>query len=405
MRRPALLALLAMVVLAGCAAPLADGTANGSQASADGPADQRGDTATDGGSTVAPGTPGPAPADDGDGDPPTTEQPDPDEDRLGWEAGYWYNDPLAVDNSDGLDATEREAVIARAMARVELIRGLEFREPVDVTVVSRDEFSAGDLGGEDSEALGTFDNAKFEALLLVGGEADSMATQDDSLNATVGGYYSSEREAIVLVSESATPTVDGEGTLIHELVHAAQDQHFQGLGSQARFRDAYNGRNGLIEGDANAVQQSFDQRCDAAWRCIESPDEGGPGSGGDTDLHMGVYLLEFFPYADGPGLIAHLRDGGNWSAVNDAYRRAPTSARGHLPRAVRQFRTRGRRAGRQQPGRLGARPPARAARLRPPGPVGTGGDVRLFPLRRLQPERGDRPRRLPQLRGRRTRPD
>jgi hypothetical protein len=320
MRRQGLVAALAvLVVLAGCAAPLAD--RNGTQTATDQPA------ATDGSGTPGQGSTGPAPADDGSGEPPSEPQPDPDTDRLGWEAGYWYNDPIAVTNEDGLNESEREAVIARTMARVELIRGLEFREAVNVSVVGRDGFSAGALGGEDSEALRTFDNAKFEALLLVGTEEDSMSTQDASLNASVGGYYSSKRDAIVLISDSATPTVDGEGTLAHELVHALQDQHFD-LRQPARLRDSYNGKNGLVEGDANAVQHRFEGRCEADWRCLQSgsTDSGGDGATSGSGLHMGVYLLEYFPYADGPSLIAHLRNGSDWSAVNAAYDRVPTSA-------------------------------------------------------------------------------
>ncbi len=315
MRRPGLVAALTvLVVLAGCAAPLADQPASQTDTQGTGTPDQAGQQTT-----------GPAPADDGSGEPPTEPQADPEADRLGWEAGYWYNDPVAATNDDGLNASERKAVIGRAMARVERVRGLEFREPVNVSVVGRGEFSAGDLGGETSDALRTFDNAKFEALLLVGSTEDSMSTQDASLNATVGGYYSTERNAIVLVSDSAMPTIDGEKTLGHELVHALQDQHFD-LSTPARFRDSHNGKNGLVEGDANAVQQIYQSRCGAGWRCLQSDgNSGGSGSSG-SDLHMGVYLLEYFPYADGPSLIAHLRNGSGWGAVNDAYDRVPTSA-------------------------------------------------------------------------------
>jgi len=62
------------------------------------------------------------------------------------------------------------------------------------------------------------------------------------------GYYSPSRGEIVVVSESETPRLDGEGTLAHELVHALQDQHFDLAADPVRTRDAHQGRNGLVEG-------------------------------------------------------------------------------------------------------------------------------------------------------------
>jgi len=322
MHRRSVAALALLVALAGCAAPVTNGGAGAAGQADSTPAGTGGDAGP-----AAAATPGPAPADDESGDPPSEEQPDPESDRIGWEAGYWYNDPIAVNNTDGLDGSERAAVLGRAMARVELIRNLEFNESVGVSVVERGSFAAGELGGDEpGQALRTFDNAKFETLLLVGSGSDSIDTQEESLNSSVGGYYSTETGDIVIVADSGTPTLDGERTLAHELVHALQDQHFDSLGEPARTRDAYNGKNGLVEGDANAVQDVYMDRCGATWRCIDAP-ERSPGAGGDgSGLHMGVYLLEYFPYADGPSLIAHLRDGGDWSDVNAAYERVPTSA-------------------------------------------------------------------------------
>ena len=37
-------------------------------------------------------------------------------DTIGWENGYWYDDPVDVTTSDGLNESELEAVTARQMA-------------------------------------------------------------------------------------------------------------------------------------------------------------------------------------------------------------------------------------------------------------------------------------------------
>ncbi len=287
MRRLAVCVAL-LVVLAGCAAPVADGSAS------DGATGQQ----------------------DADA------RPDPDSDVLGWEQGYWYDDPIPANNTDGLNESERAAAVARSMARVEHLRGLEFREPVNVTVVSRSNFSAGGTD-RNSSAFATFDNAKFEAMFLIGEESDSLAVQESSRNQTVLGYYSPSRDAIVVVSDARTPTLDGERTLGHELVHALQDQHFNLSDSPPRTRDAYNARNGLVEGDASLVQRRYEQRCGENWSCLATPESNGSGGGSSSLPNMGVYLLSIFPYTEGPNFVTAIKGGDSWAAVNDAYAAPP----------------------------------------------------------------------------------
>ncbi|WP_324760026.1 Hvo_1808 family surface protein [Haloarcula montana] len=298
MRRLAVLALCAALVLTGCQAPGSTGGHDSFDASSDG------ETAT-----VQPTTAADAP-------------PDPPSDRLGWENGYWHNESIPVTTEDGLNESERAAVVARSMARVEYVRRLEFDTTVPVGLVSRAEYRNRSGGGA-GDSLRRFDNAKFEALLLVGEDRGSTAAQDSTLGESVLGFYSGGRDEIVLVTESETPTID-ESTLAHELVHALQDQQF-GLGSDARTRDGVQGRNGLIEGDATATQQAYDARCGEQWDCLAGG--GGSGGGGNGDRHFGINFMLYFPYSDGPGLVTHLRDQGGWAAVGDAYGDRPDGAR------------------------------------------------------------------------------
>ncbi|MFC7027016.1 Hvo_1808 family surface protein [Halomicroarcula sp. GCM10025324] len=317
MRRLSLMSLLCALalVLAGCQAP-------GSSAASDGTDDR---TAPETATTptpetvvleVATETPA-APATEAETATPGDEpRPDPETDRLGWEDGYWANESLSITTADGLDERERDAVVARAMARVETVRGLEFEASVPVRLVSRAEFR-NRSGGDYGESLRRFDDAKFEALFLIGEDEDSIAAQDQQLGASVLGYYSSSADAIVLVSETETPRLS-ERTLAHELVHALQDQQF-GLASDARTRDAVQGRNGLVEGDATAVEQAYRERCAGAWDCVERP----ASDSGGGDQHFGLNFLQYFPYSDGPGLVAALRERGGWAAVNAAYADSP----------------------------------------------------------------------------------
>jgi len=247
--------------------------------------------------------------------------PDPDTDRLGWEGGYWHNESLAVTNADGLNESELDAVVNRSMARVEYVRGLEFDEPVPVDTRSRADYRNRTTGGSYGEAFRTFDNAKFEALFLIGEREGSIETQEQTLGSSVAGYYSPAEDAIVIVTDSETPRIS-EGTLGHELVHALQDQQF-GLDGSANTRDAVQGRNSLIEGDARTVDSEYTERCGAQWECATT---GGSGGGGQP-AHWGVYFMLYFPYSDGSAFVSDLRAQGGWAAVDDAYADVPEGAR------------------------------------------------------------------------------
>ncbi|MFB6309139.1 MAG: Hvo_1808 family surface protein [Haloarculaceae archaeon] len=320
MRRALLLA--GLLVIAGCQAPAAQpgaggasdtGVSDGDTAAGDANA---GDTATGGASADEPdGTQ--RPAND-------TVPPDPPTDRLGWEAGYWHNESLSVTPGDGLNESERRAVVARAMARVEVVREREFEKRVPVRVVDRATFRNRSQSGNYSAAIRRFDNAKFEALFLVGEESSSITEQDETVAASVVGYYSPGQDAIVIVSDSDTPRINGEGTLAHELVHALQDQRF-GLGdTSARTRDAVQGRNGLIEGEASLVQRRYGERCGEQWACLDRTSTA--GGGGSGPVHFGIQYFLFFPYSAGPPFVSDLRERGGWAAVDDAHDDVPDGA-------------------------------------------------------------------------------
>lgn len=250
---------------------------------------------------------------------------EPDDDRVGWENGYWYDDPIDVTTEDGLNETEREVVVARTMARVEVIRDREFRDPVPVEVVSREEFRESREGTGRNETFGRWNNQVWEALFLVGEDQDVADAFDTVYGESVQGFYSPGRDEIVIVSDAENPTIDTR-TLAHELVHALQDQHPDlSLGPRRATQDGQIASDGLVEGDANLVQSLYRQRCDDDWACLEPPAR----AGGDArEYNQGVFITLFTPYAEGPALVNDLRtrSGGDWDAVNDAYDEFPVSS-------------------------------------------------------------------------------
>ena len=249
----------------------------------------------------------------------------PGGDTIGWENGYWYDDPVDVTTGDGLNESELEAVTARAMARVERIRDREFQSTVPVEVISRAEYrnrsgtnGSGVTGGD------PWNDQVWEALLLVGEDSGSSEAISDTRSDSVLGYYASGEDRIVIVSESETPVVDRR-TLSHELVHALQDQQF-GLDESPETQDTQLSNNGVVEGEANYVQNTYERRCESRWSCISTPDDGSGGGGGSGGETPGVFTVIIQPYVDGPEFVDSVYDDGGWDAVDALHEDYPGSS-------------------------------------------------------------------------------
>jgi hypothetical protein len=253
----------------------------------------------------------------------TADRPDPDSDVLGWEDGYWHDETLDVDASDGLDEAELEAVVARSMARVEEVRGLEFDRRVPVEIVTRPEFrdDALDRFENLTAARRLHQNVKFEALFMVGESTDAVALQRGNLAGGVLGYYDPAEGRIVVVSEDTeSPDLD-EITLAQELFHALQDRHFR-VDYGRQTLEGTNAANGIVEGDGNYVDYLYERRCGEEWDCL-LPDRSAGGGAGYA--HVGLALLQLIPYSDGPPFVQGLRQEGGWDAVDAVYEDPPAS--------------------------------------------------------------------------------
>ncbi|MDZ7849454.1 MAG: Hvo_1808 family surface protein [Halodesulfurarchaeum sp.] len=269
-------------------------------------------------STTPDGTPAfdPTPTDD----PP----PEPTTDRLGWEAGYWHNETLAVDPSDGLNRSELEAVVARGQARVEAIRKLEFEDSVEVRIIDRTEWRNQTTGGSDpSDNQTLHQDVKFEALFFIGEGESAIGQQEENRATGVMGYYAPSSHSITIVSDSGPPLQMNEVTLAQELFHAVQEEHFAVSEWHYDTEEARNAALGIIEGDGNYVDYLYEQRY-AADLVMPERTGGGGGSGGDR--HIGLFALRYQPYSDGPPFVAGIREESGWAGVNAVYENPPESS-------------------------------------------------------------------------------
>ncbi|MFP4625828.1 MAG: Hvo_1808 family surface protein [Natronomonas sp.] len=242
--------------------------------------------------------------------------------------GVRYDERLEVDPDDGLSAAETEAIVSRSMARVQMLRGLEFEERPDVELLTRAEFretypSLGERNRSDAER--TLVNVQYEAMFLVGPDRDVDAVRATNRGDSVLGFYSPAEDRLVVVSETDPPTFHDELTLAHELLHALQNQHF-GLGSSNQ--PTIDGRNaylGLIEGEAGLVEHRYETNCESGvWMCVAA-DDATPNPIG-SDFHFGVYLIDFFPYAEGPTFVDYHEKQGGWQQIDAMHDAHPETA-------------------------------------------------------------------------------
>ena len=253
------------------------------------------------------------------------ERADPDTDTLGWENGYWHDDPIEIEAADGLNETELQAIVARMTARLETIRELEYTRTVDVSIINRSTYVA-DRGANDSANTSTherWNNQVWEGLFIVGEREDFSSAANQTYSTAVQGFYSAEEEQIVIVSDSPTPVLN-RGTLAHELTHALQDQQLS-LTYPNATQDQQLAGMGVIEGEANLLERRYQRNCGAAWSCYEPPSSGG-GGGGGGGLNTGVLLVLLNPYVSGPGFVQSAHDDGGWAAVDALYEAFPASS-------------------------------------------------------------------------------
>ncbi|SIQ88767.1 hypothetical protein SAMN05421858_0698 [Haladaptatus litoreus] len=262
-----------------------------------------------------------------------TQRPDPQGDVIGWENGYWHNESIAVDQSDGLSEAEQEAYVNRAMARVEFIRNQEFERPVEVDSLQRAQYQQLirlQAESQYTQSQRAWENQIWEALFAVGERSDAARQQTQLYQQRIAGFYLPGQDEIYVITDDSL--VIDNATLVHELTHALQDQQV-GLASsqfEAGTMDGQRANDGLTEGEASYVEQRYVQRCGDEWECVETlgpPREETPYGGGslpDFNLAMQVSLIQ--PYSDGPAYVASKVDSGGWQAIQQEYRNPPNSS-------------------------------------------------------------------------------
>jgi hypothetical protein len=260
---------------------------------------------------------------------PPADLSDPQQDVLGWERGYWYTESISINVSNGLTERERQAMLGRTMARVEVIRKEEFTQ---MWVLSTDAISSGNPkqpisleliprqaiqnNGTNAPSL-PFRDSVYEAVFLVGENVSEPEIYVQMMADAQLAHYSPSTNSIkVITGQSSRVT---ETVLAHELIHALQDQHGI-LDGGTNTIDEKQVKWTRIEGTANAVRRLYKKRCGEKWECW-----GDYHSQPIEHRYEGRYALRYFPYSEGADFVMNQYHDGGWDAVNQLHRQPPAS--------------------------------------------------------------------------------
>ncbi len=230
--------------------------------------------------------------------------------------------------------------VAPLVKVVENKRGLTFLHPVTVRFLPDAAFEKTVTADEkdlDKEERAQIDQAAgfLRALGLLKGDVDLFAAFNQTQTSGTLAYYAFADERITIRGDRLTPAI--RATLVHELTHALQDQHFQignrmaALAKESEEDTAATTEgtvfDAIIEGDAERVAGLYTASLNAKQRKALDAGRSAENNKG-TDALKGVpkVILTIFssPYTLGESMVQTVAASGGNKAVDELFRDTPT---------------------------------------------------------------------------------
>jgi hypothetical protein len=218
-------------------------------------------------------------------------------------------------------------------------RGLEFKHPVPVRFLSPAAFAR--TVKTDDQQLSKADRREIEqttgllrAFGLLSGKVDLLRSLNDFSGSAVLAYYSFADKRITVRGHRITPSV--KATLVHELTHVLQDQHFRiGARMKALAKQAKKGPTtseadvlrAVIEGDAERVESLYRASLKPAQvRALDAAQQDETAQAQPTLSRIPKIVVTMLtsPYSLGVGLTQTAAAVGGNTAVNRLFRHSPT---------------------------------------------------------------------------------
>lgn len=215
---------------------------------------------------------------------------------------------------------------------VEEARGLEFQHPVHVDWLAEDEFSdevttdEEDLTAEEREETEQFEGL-FRALGLLPSDLDLFEEVNRTSDSLILAFYNQDDDRVTVNGERPDE-IDAElaVTIVHELTHVLQDQHFDLArtgdfdtdGENAAFRT-------VVEGDASRVERAYREQLDEDDAAALTEGEDASLEEIPDDLPSAIVAFQLSEYLLGEGFTTLVRKVGGDEAVDDALENPPLS--------------------------------------------------------------------------------
>jgi hypothetical protein len=263
--------------------------------------------------------------------------------------------PRPAQSQSGLSrppTSQEAALIQRLVRDTERLRALRFLTPVAVRIQDRAAMRAYVESALDDEELERA-RRRYLALGLLSSDVDVRQLIVGLMEEELVGYYDPEQKLLAIRNDvadalaqlsagsAAPPPPEGDlewrATVVHELVHALQDQHL-GLSAsmhQQRTTDEENAYGAVIEGDATLVMLGYvAERQGGSLEALVADTAVLARSLHDSPLAAGGRLAAapaivreplLFRYREGAVYAARLFARGGWLAVNAAHTSLPRS--------------------------------------------------------------------------------
>ncbi len=224
--------------------------------------------------------------------------------------------------------TPLEREVAQLSRFVADQRELEFLRPVEVQLLSDGPFVARLLEGVEENREETDQSEKvLRALRLIEPGVDLFEAFVSFYGDAVLGFYDPETDELVIRGSELSAYT--RTTLVHELAHALDDQHFELYRPEVYDADDESSLafSSLIEGVSLSVEFAYRQTLSAEEQ-EESARQAAEfaSQAGTSPIPPIVSSLAQFPYLAGPSFVSGLLDEGREPRVDQAFREPPTTS-------------------------------------------------------------------------------
>lgn len=231
---------------------------------------------------------------------------------------------------------EAQALVDAALARISALRGLAPRGPVDARHLSAAELVREVEGSLERHVPPRAIQGTTEMLFGLGTVSPSFdyrASITTLMGTDLAGLYDPDHKRMFLRADLDETAL--EATLLHELVHALQDQHY-GLDRVLKWRedatDELSALSALAEGDATSamLDAMLEETGRVAYELpadlIETQMRLMTGSAHDHAVVPGILKRSLIsPYVDGLRFVNEVRQERGWRGVDEVWQRPPAT--------------------------------------------------------------------------------